>query len=125
MMADSQDQSLAGGAIAVLEEAGVLRLTITNPSQKNAISKAMYRALAKALEEAVASDSVRVVIIQGAGGVFTSGNDVGDFGGTLAGEVPAPAQFLNALVSFPKPIIAQVEGLAIGIGTTMLLHCDL
>ena len=124
-MADGQGTATASSGIVAVEDGGVLRLTMSNPGKKNAISKAMYRTLAKALDAAADTDSVRVVVIQGADGVFTSGNDVADFGGDDDGQPSAPFQFLYAITKFPKPIVAQVEGLAIGIGTTMLLHCDL
>ncbi|MCV6593501.1 MAG: enoyl-CoA hydratase-related protein, partial [Silicimonas sp.] len=68
--------------------------------------------------------SIRAVLLRGSGGVFSSGNDVGGFTSPVEGE-PAPAQFVKSLVKFNKPIVAQVEGLAVGIGVTMLLHCDI
>lgn len=123
-MADGQVTTASSGILAA-EAGGILRLTMSNPGKKNAISKAMYRSLARSLDEAAVSDSVRVVVIQGADGVFTSGNDVADFGGEDDGQPSAPFEFLYAITRFPKPVVAQVEGLAIGIGTTMLLHCDL
>jgi enoyl-CoA hydratase/carnithine racemase len=123
-MADGQALP-AGGEIRQAQDAGVARLTIASPGKKNALSQAMYLALCDALNAAAAADEVKVVVLQGADGVFTSGNDVADFGGPVAGGKPPSIQFLETIAVFPKPIVAQVEGLAIGIGSTMLLHCDL
>lgn len=112
------------GQAIVERKDGILYLTMDNPSKKNAISRDMYLQMAGALNEVATDHDIRAVLIRGSGGVFSSGNDVSGFN-TPAGEVPAPQQFISALVRFPKPIVAQVEGLAVGIGVTMLLHCDL
>lgn len=124
-MGDDQRAATSGGSIAEDRDGNVLLLTIGNAGKKNAITGAMYLALAQALNEAAADDAVKVVVIRGADGVFTSGNDVGDFGRAPQEGTPPPFRFLHALIGFPKPVVAQVEGLAVGIGTTMLLHCDL
>lgn len=102
-----------------------LRLTISSPSNKNAIDKSMYLALADALNGAADDEAVRAVWIRGADGVFTSGNVVEQFDETVGGDNPPVPQFLHAIARFPKPIVAQVEGAAVGVGATMLLHCDL
>ncbi|MCF6433033.1 enoyl-CoA hydratase-related protein [Leisingera sp. MMG026] len=102
-----------------------LRLTMSAPQKKNAIGSGMYLKMVEALDEAAADASIRAVWIRGAGGVFTSGNDIDDFRNQVDSDDWPAARFIDALVTFPKPIVAQVEGLAIGIGTTMLLHCDL
>lgn len=102
-----------------------LRLTLSNPGKKNAISRDMYQGLTDALNAAATDDSIRVVWLRGADGDFTSGNLVQDFNQTVLGESPAVVQFLRAIMTFPKPIVAEVEGVAVGVGTTMLLHCDL
>ena len=117
-------------AILTHTEAGVLTLTFNRLDKKNAITAAMYTALAVALEEAVSDDAVRVAVIQGAEQAFTAGNDLADFlnnpPNTAAGAEPAPVvRFLNILRDFPKPLLAAVAGPAVGIGTTLLLHCDL
>ncbi|MCV6586947.1 MAG: enoyl-CoA hydratase [Marinibacterium sp.] len=112
------------GQIIVDVADGVLTLTMDNVSKKNAISREMYLAMKDALDAAATDTSIRAVLLRGAGGVFSSGNDVAGFGAPN-GEVPAPVQFVKSLVKFPKPIVAQVEGLAVGIGVTMLLHCDI
>lgn len=105
---------------------GVLDLIIDRPERKNALSRAMYSALVQGMEFAAAEPAVRVLRIRGAGGTFTSGNDLRDFqeGGFALDGGPVGA-FLAALVGFEKPLVAAVSGHAIGIGTTMLLHCDL
>ncbi|HEX7759731.1 MAG TPA: enoyl-CoA hydratase-related protein [Caulobacteraceae bacterium] len=123
-MADGQTIR-AGGEIRVDHDAGITRLTIASPGKKNALSQAMYLAICAALDAAAAADDVKVVVLQGADGVFTSGNDVAEFGGPVGGGKVPSIQFLETIAAFPKPIVAQVEGLAIGIGSTMLLHCDL
>ncbi|MBN8432447.1 enoyl-CoA hydratase [Microbulbifer salipaludis] len=104
----------------------VLEITINRPERKNALTMAMYSAMAELLNSAASDPGVRVVILTGTGGVFTSGNDLGDFlGGSAAGEDSPVFQFMSALYHFPKPLVAAVSGPAVGIGTTMLLHCDL
>lgn len=105
---------------------GVRLLTISRPERKNALDRATYRALGDALDAAAIDDGVRVVVVTGAGGDFTSGNDLSDFRDIAeTGEPSAGLTFLGRLVGFPKPVIAAVEGVAVGIGTTMLLHFDL
>lgn len=113
------------GRIDVTRDGAVLRLTIDNPARRNAIGRAMYLDLAAALADAAGRPEIRVVILSGAGGMFTSGNDVSEFEMPGQGEPPAAVRFIEALMRSVKPVIAQVEGLAIGIGVTMLLHCDL
>jgi enoyl-CoA hydratase/carnithine racemase len=106
-------------------ESGVLTLTFNRPEKKNAFTHAMYEAAADALRKAEGDDSIRVVLLTGAGGVFTAGNDIGDFmEHPPTGEDSAVFRFLKALVDAPKPVVAAVDGPAVGIGTTMLLHCD-
>ena len=104
----------------------ILMLRINRPDKKNALNLAMYQRLADALREADCDDSVRVILISGAGGCFTSGNDMSDF--LLApptGPESPVMQFLFAISETRKPLIAAVDGLAVGVGVTMLLHCDL
>ena len=103
--------------------AGVRQLTMNRPEKKNALDIASYVALTEGLKAADADESVRAIIITGAGGAFTSGNDIADF---LNLSDPTPAlSLLRALVGIQPPLIAAVEGPAVGIGATMLLHCDL
>ena len=104
---------------------GVATIEIARPEKKNAITMAMYGAMAEALDAAMADAAVRAVLITGQPGIFTSGNDIEDFmqrRGDIA-ESPAFA-FMRALLGCDKPVIAAVTGAAIGIGTTLLLHCD-
>ena len=104
---------------------GILTLTFNRPERKNALTLAMYTALTEHLKHAKESSDVRVVIFTGSGDSFTSGNDLKDFMQNPPQDLDTPVfHFLRALVEFPKPIIASVNGLAIGIGTTLLLHCD-
>ncbi len=112
--------------ILVLTEGGVCTITFNRVAKKNSITGAMYQALATVLQQAAASADARVVLFQGDATVFSAGNDLSDFlNGPQADENAPPFQFLQALASFPKPIVAAVCGPAVGIGTTMLLHCDL
>jgi enoyl-CoA hydratase/carnithine racemase len=104
----------------------VLRIEFNRPEKKNAITAAMYGALADTLVAADADDAVRVVLICGKPDVFTSGNDLSDFlANPPRGEDGAPFRFLRVISHFGKPVVAAVSGAAIGIGTTLLLHCDL
>lgn len=111
--------------VLTARDAGVFRMQMNRPEKKNAITRAMYAALADALAEAAADPTARVVLIAGAPGVFTAGNDLGDFLDDPPRDESAPVfRFLRAISSFEKPIVAAVAGAAVGIGTTMLLHCD-
>jgi enoyl-CoA hydratase/carnithine racemase len=102
----------------------VLRIQINRPEKKNALIPSMYLALAEAIEGAAACEA-KVVLIEGAQGVFTSGNDVSEFAqSTNKEEINETYSFMLALLHCPLPVVAKVEGLAIGIGTTLLLHCD-
>ncbi len=105
---------------------GVATIEIARPEKKNAITVAMYNAMAEALLAANAEPAVRAVLITGQPGIFTSGNDIDDFMNQprQAGVSPAVG-FMKALLGCEKPVVAAVTGAAIGIGTTMLLHCDL
>ncbi|MES2890122.1 MAG: enoyl-CoA hydratase-related protein [Pseudomonadota bacterium] len=105
---------------------GVLSIEIARPEKKNALTEAMYAAMAMALIQAQTEEGVRAILITGQPGVFTSGNDLEDFAQRPPQTNEAPVfQFMRALVRSDKPVVAAVTGPAIGIGTTMLLHCDL
>ena len=105
---------------------GVATIEIARPEKKNALTAAMYQAMADALKAAGADPSVRAVLITGQPGIFTSGNDLEDFMQRPPQGMESPVfQFMFALSGCDKPVIAGVTGAAIGIGTTMLLHCDL
>jgi len=106
-------------------ENGIRLLTISRMARRNALDKKTYQALTGALIEADADESVRVVVLTGADNVFTSGNDLADFQDAAGDDAPRVAlDFLKVLCTFTKPLVAAVEGYAIGIGTTLLLHCD-
>lgn len=104
---------------------GVATIEIARPEKKNALTMAMYTAMAEALRAAQADGAVRAVLITGQPGVFTSGNDLEDFMQRPPQGMDSPVfQFMLALLECEKPVVAAVTGAAIGIGTTMLLHCD-
>jgi enoyl-CoA hydratase/carnithine racemase len=106
--------------------AGVLTLRINRSDKKNALNLAMYDLLATGLKEADSNDAVRVVLITGSGDSFTSGNDLTDFLSAPPTGMDSPVmQFLLALSEARKPLVAAVNGAAVGVGVTMLLHCDL
>jgi enoyl-CoA hydratase/carnithine racemase len=105
----------------------VLRITIDRPEKKNALTVAMYTALAEAVEQGEANPAVRVLLLHGNGDSFTAGNDLQDF---LANpwkgpEAPPVVRFMLAVVRAKKPVIAAIHGSTVGIGVTILLHCDL
>ena len=109
---------------------GVATIEIARPEKKNALTVAMYQAMADALDAAQADAAVRAVLITGQPGIFTSGNDIEDFmsrpPGASGDPLDSPVfRFMFALTGIDKPVVAAVTGAAIGIGTTMLLHCDL
>jgi enoyl-CoA hydratase/carnithine racemase len=111
----------------LIERAGpVWTLAFNRPEKRNALTHAMYAALVEALEAAAADPDVRAVILTGAGNCFTAGNDLQDFlkNPPLGGDSPV-IRFLHAISRFSKPLLAAVPGVAVSIGTTMLLHCDL
>ncbi len=109
------------------EQDGPVRIvTIDRPEKKNAFTSTMYSALTDALTSAQTDASVRVVLLRGTDGAFTAGNDLRDFLASPPSGADSPVvRFLYALTEMQKPLIAAVEGPAIGIGTTLLLHCDL
>lgn len=105
---------------------GIATLTFDRPDKKNAITRAMYQSLADGLITAANDKAVRAIVITGADGIFTAGNDVEEF----LKHPPQPGdshvtQFMTVLHETEKPVIAAVSGMAIGIGTTLLMHCDL
>jgi len=104
---------------------GVATIEIARPEKKNAITIAMYQAMADALLDAQLDSAVRAILITGQPGIFTSGNDLEDFMQRPAQNEDSPVfQFMKALTQCDKPVVAAVTGAAIGIGTTLLLHCD-
>jgi len=107
-------------------DGGILTVTFNRPAKKNAITAAMYQQLADALRVAQDEPSVRVVLLVGQPEIFTAGNDLDDFlNAPPTGEESSVFRFLRAISTAEKPIVAAVRGAAVGVGTTMLLHCDL
>lgn len=108
------------------QQSGILTLTFDRPDKLNALNLEMYQQLNQQLQQAATDPQIHVLVFKGEGASFTAGNDLADFlaHGELDQHHPA-VQFLYQVVRFPKPIIADVHGHAIGIGTTLLLHCDL
>ena len=105
---------------------GVAMIEIARPEKKNALTMDMYDAMASALKAAAENPAVRAVLITGQPGIFTSGNDLEDFMQRPPQGMDSPVfRFIKALLDFDKPVVVEVTGAAIGIGTTMLLHCDL
>jgi enoyl-CoA hydratase/carnithine racemase len=111
-------------------EGGVLTLRLNRPDKKNALSREMYAALTDGLRAAAEDEAARAVLLAG-GEDFTAGNDIADFAADAAAggsggplRTSAALDFLEVLTWFPKPVVAAVRGVAIGIGTTLLLHCD-
>lgn len=113
--------------IEISRDGAVQVIRMNRPDKKNAITRAMYGAMAKALTDGDADETLRVHLILGVPGAFSSGNDLADFmavatGGEHGAEV---YDFLKALAKSGKPILSGVDGIAVGVGTTMILHCDL
>ena len=116
--------------VLIRREGAVLSVSLNRPQKKNAITSEMYAALSGALETASGDDGIGCLVVSGEGGVFTAGNDIGDFlAGATAATQEAPStpggRFIRALARFEKPIVAAVQGQAVGIGTTLCFHCDL
>jgi enoyl-CoA hydratase/carnithine racemase len=105
----------------------VLTLTFARSDKKNALTNAMYGVLADAIVAAETDKAVRVIVLRGEGDMFTAGNDIGEFAVIAAGAFKGErhvSRFLDAITRSTKPLVAAVQGRAVGIGTTMLLHCD-
>jgi enoyl-CoA hydratase/carnithine racemase len=107
-------------------DAGVMTITFNRLDKKNSITSSMYAAMADAVAVAAADASVRVVLFQGHESIFSAGNDIGDFLNQPPSTQESPVfRFLRGIATFEKPLLAAVAGPAVGIGTTMLFHCDL
>ena len=107
-------------------ESGVMTITLNRVDKKNSITAAMYGAMADALVQAEADPAMRAVVLQGHETVFSAGNDIGDFLNQPPATAESPVyRFLHGIAGFSKPLIAAVCGPAVGVGTTMLFHCDL
>lgn len=112
--------------ILVHTEAGIRTITFNRVDKKNSFTSAMYGAMAEALASAVDDPGVRVVLLQGHETVFSAGNDIGDFLNNPPAGLDSPVfRFLQSIATFPKPLLAAVCGPAVGVGTTLLFHCDL
>ncbi|WP_299973308.1 enoyl-CoA hydratase [uncultured Pseudoteredinibacter sp.] len=112
--------------IQIKLEGRSLHIVMDRPKRKNALTMAMYTAMADAINNAVESDEVRNIVLRGEADCFTSGNDLEDFmKNPPQGDDSPVATFMRNLYNCPKPVLAAVDGDAVGIGTTMLLHCDL
>jgi enoyl-CoA hydratase/carnithine racemase len=104
----------------------VLEIRLARPEKKNALTRAMYDAMADAFAQVDNDPTLRVALLTGTGDTFTSGNDISDFQSRASGgERSAASRFLPTISSMQKPLIAAVNGAAVGVGTTMLMHCDL
>src|SRR5882672_8434725 len=104
----------------------ILRVQFNRPAKKNAMTAAMYTGLADLLNEADQDDNINVVLLHGAGDSFTAGNDLGDFVKNPPGPGDSPqTRVIAALIDFDKPIVAAIHGAAVGLGTTILPHCDI
>jgi enoyl-CoA hydratase/carnithine racemase len=113
--------------VEIAREGAVMRAAFARPHKKNAITGAMYEALIEAFEAAERDPQVGAFVLSGQGGVFTAGNDIGDFLAVASrdeGDFPA-WRFVSKLAEFEKPLVAAVDGLAVGVGTTLCFHCDL
>ncbi|PIT75834.1 enoyl-CoA hydratase [Limnohabitans sp. G3-2] len=107
-------------------DAGVMTITFNRLDKKNSITSSMYAAMADAVAQAAADPAVRVVVFQGHESIFSAGNDIGDFLNQPPSTQESPVfRFLRGIATFEKPLLAAVAGPAVGIGTTMLFHCDL
>jgi enoyl-CoA hydratase/carnithine racemase len=112
--------------VLVARDDNILRITMNRPAKKNALSGAMYKAMREALELADREEDIRAVLLTGTDGVFTAGNDIGDFLAGTRDEHGSPAlRFIQTIALCDTPIVAAVDGNAVGVGTTMLFHCDL
>ena len=117
--------TLESGLILVKNTESVMEITLNRPDKLNALTGAMYRDLVKLLQAAQDSDDIRVVMFSGEGKSFSAGNDLMDFLNAKPGQEPEAANFIQAIHDFPKVVVAAVQGNAVGVGTTMLLHMDM
>ncbi|MEY4761635.1 MAG: hypothetical protein RLZZ200_1491 [Pseudomonadota bacterium] len=115
-----------GDHVRVGREGAILTLVLARPEKKNALTAAMYRSLADAIESAQSDDRIHVIALTGDGDLFSAGNDVGDFIEVARhGDLPPDTvRFLRLLAGNRKPLVAGVQGRAVGVGMTLLLHCD-
>ena len=112
--------------IAITRAEGVLTIRIARPQKKNALTAAMYEAMIAGFAEAESDAAIGAIVLRGGDGVFTAGNDIADF--IAAAQKPggmAAMRFVEALATLETPLIAAIEGVAVGVGATLMLHCDL
>jgi enoyl-CoA hydratase/carnithine racemase len=123
---DQSDQINTTDQVAIADDGPVRVIRLNRPEKKNALTQSMYTAITRALREANESAAIRCVVLAGAPGAFCAGADIGEFleAAQSGGLRPRTIEFLHALARNEKPLVAAVGGLAVGIGTTMLLHCD-
>ena len=112
--------------VLIADDGAVRVIRLNRPEKKNALTQPMYEAITRSLAEAARSDAIRCILLGGAPGAFSAGADIGEFleSAQSGGLRPKTVAFLHTLARNPKPLVAAVGGLAVGIGTTMLLHCD-
>jgi enoyl-CoA hydratase/carnithine racemase len=112
--------------VLVADNGAVRTIRLNRPEKKNALTQPMYEVMTRSLREAAANDAIRAIVLAGAPDAFCAGADIGEFleSAQSGGLRPKTVEFLHALARNPKPLVAAVGGLAVGIGTTMLLHCD-
>jgi enoyl-CoA hydratase/carnithine racemase len=111
--------------VTVTDDGAVRVIRLNRPQKKNALTRAMYNAVSEAIRQSDRNDAIRCLLIAGAPGVFCAGNDIGDFLDASGGGIdPSGHNFLHTLALRQKPLVAAVNGVAIGIGVTMLLHCE-
>lgn len=117
----------SGPVLLVEDDGGVRTLTLNRPEALNAFNQDLWYATAEALEAAAADDGVRCVLITGTGRAFSAGQDLGEMSdpSVFEGQEPGYQRFMPVLETFPKPVVAAVNGVGVGIGLTMLLHCDI
>ncbi|BAN48593.1 enoyl-CoA hydratase-related protein [Metapseudomonas resinovorans] len=116
---------MSGGVLVAKPADGICQISINRPERRNALDVATYARLGEVLLAADQDDAIRVIVLSGEGKHFTAGNDLSDFRLLKGAESVPGIDFLRILAGVSKPVIAAIEGYAIGIGTTMLLHCDL
>jgi enoyl-CoA hydratase/carnithine racemase len=117
--------ALASGHITLVRDGPVVHLTLARPNKKNALTADMYAALTRALHDADTDEATGAIVISGAGGDFCAGNDIADFLSSSPFADAPSLLFIRTIALCQTPLVAAVEGVAIGVGTTMCLHCDL
>lgn len=112
--------------VKVDRDGGVISLTLTRTEKKNALTRAMYETLIEEFARASRDETIGALVLRGQNGVFTAGNDLADFlAATSSPGLSSPGRFVHALADFDKPLVAAIEGAAVGIGCTLCFHCDL